>query len=676
MRKLADMKIGSKLALASLISVFLLACVAGLSLWALSSASAAAAKAQHYAHKLDLSVKLDATLCELALRMANLPTAKNVAEETEQVLALRKEYATDFEYLKTNATTDEDRGLLHKIEEVIVPWRDLNNRVMRTVQAGQHVDAVQVREESVARFAALKAAVAGYLKYRQRRLESFQQEQQAAVSRVKLWLIVVPLLAVVASLGLSTMISRSITAPLEKVVALLNCVASGDVTQEVTNESVARKDEIGVLTQAVQTMSNSLRDVIRNITQGAGVLFSSSSELSANSGQMSEGSREASGKAHAVAAAAEQMTANVVSVASGMEQTTTNLTSVASATEEMTATIGEIASNSEKARRITEEATRQAAVISEQMNQLGTAAQQIGKVTETITEISSQTNLLALNATIEAARAGSAGKGFAVVANEIKELAQQTAAATEDIKGRIAGVQSSAASGIAEIDKVSKVIHEVSDIVSSIAAAIEEQSTVTKDIARNIAEASTGVQDANKRVAEASLATGEIAKEIVVVDQAAGQMAEGSEQVQSRATELSKVAEQLQTVVSRFRIARIDRNMLTSAINAHSAWTTRLKAAIGSKKLDVPVSTVRTDNQCMFGKWLYGEQLSADDKQTENYRNAQRLHAQFHEAAATVAQFAIAGQREAAENAMGPASDYARVSSALTAALNRWSAAV
>ena len=179
-----------------------------------------------------------------------------------------------------------------------------------------------------------------------------------------------------------------------------------------------------------------------------------SAELSASSARMSDGSREASDKAHAVAAAAEQMTANVMSVASGMEQTSTNLGTVATATEQMTSTIGEIAGNSEKARRITEEATRQAARIGEQMNQLGAAAQEIGKVTETITEISSQTNLLALNATIEAARAGSAGKGFAVVANEIKELAKQTAAATEDIKGRIAGVQSSTAGGIAEIGKV------------------------------------------------------------------------------------------------------------------------------------------------------------------------------------------------------------------------------
>ncbi len=188
------------------------------------------------------------------------------------------------------------------------------------------------------------------------------------------------------------------------------------------------------------------------------------------------------------------------------------------------------------------------------MNQLGAAAQQISKVTESITEISSQTNLLALNATIEAARAGSAGKGFAVVANEIKELAKQTAAATEDIKSRIASVQSSTAGGIAEISKVSLVIHEISDIVSSIAAAIEEQSTVTRDISRHIAEASTGVQDANLRVAETSGATLEIAREIAGVDHATVEMADGSEQVKVSAIELSRVAEQLQAAMQRFRV--------------------------------------------------------------------------------------------------------------------------
>jgi methyl-accepting chemotaxis protein len=361
-------------------------------------------------------------------------------------------------------------------------------------------------------------------------------------------------IALLVACVISWFVARSIAKPLAVAVNHLDQIANGDVSRDVPPEQIGRGDEIGLLAKSMQTMSASLRDVLKGIAEGVHVLSSSSTELTANASQMSDGSREASGKAHAVAAAAEEMTTNVVSVAAGMEQTTTNLSSVASATEQMTATIGEIAGNSEKARRITEEATRQAARISEQMNQLGAAAQLIGKVTETITEISSQTNLLALNATIEAARAGSAGKGFAVVANEIKELAQQTAAATEDIKGRIAGVQSSTAGGITEIEKISQVIHEVTDIVASIAAAIEEQSTVTKDIARNIAEASTGVRDANQRVSETSQATAEIAKEIAGVDHAAGQMADGSEQVKASVTELSRVAEQLQTTVGRFKV--------------------------------------------------------------------------------------------------------------------------
>jgi methyl-accepting chemotaxis protein len=138
----------------------------------------------------------------------------------------------------------------------------------------------------------------------------------------------------------------------------------------------------------MQEMTVALRKMIQEISGGVQILASSSNELMATSSEMTSGSREASDKAHSVSAAAEEMSSNVTSVAAGMEQTTTNLAHVSAATEQMTATIGEIAQNSEKARRITDEATRQAGRITEQMNQLGVAAREIGKVTETITEIS------------------------------------------------------------------------------------------------------------------------------------------------------------------------------------------------------------------------------------------------------------------------------------------------
>jgi methyl-accepting chemotaxis protein len=378
-------------------------------------------------------------------------------------------------------------------------------------------------------------------------LRGVDSQVRAGMEKAALWLIPVAL-----GLGLCAYLAtRSIRAPLAAAVAVLQNIAQGNLKDELCHKS---DDEVGRMAVAMHTMAVSLRGVLREISDSAQTLSRTSTELAANSGQIADNSREASDKAHSVAAAAEQMSANVISVAAGMEQTTTNLAQVSSHTDQMTATIGEIAGNSEKARRITEGAMEQAARITKQIHQLGQAAREIGKVTETISEISSQTNLLALNATIEAARAGSAGKGFAVVANEIKALAQQTANATEDIKARVAGVQSSTAGGISEIEKVSAVIREVSDIVSSIAAAIEEQATVTKEISRNIAEASIGVRDANLRVSESSQATQDIAKEIVVVDRAAGQMADGSGQVRNSAAELSSVAEHLLHAMSKFQV--------------------------------------------------------------------------------------------------------------------------
>jgi len=692
MSKLANIKMGKKLALAFGGGVLQLALLAGLALWSIGAVNSATEKAQKESSKMNLAMQVDSNLLEISLRMIGLPASKQPAVDTERALAVGKEYAEALAYLKANAVTEEGKRQLTSIEAAVVPWQELNNRIMGAAQAHKRIDAAKVTEESLAHCLAVKAALAEFVAHRQKRLEETGRERQAVASRMSLLMIALGVACLlIAGVG-GTLIASSITRPLTAAIAHLDRVAGGDLSRDMPGEHLERGDEIGLLSRAVQTMSANLREVFQHITGGINVVSSSSAELSANSGQMSDGSREASEKAHSVAAAAEQVTANVVSVAAGMEQTTTNLTTVATATEQMTATIGEIAKNSEKARSITEEATRQAARINEQMNHLGQAAREIGKVTETITEISSQTNLLALNATIEAARAGSAGKGFAVVANEIKTLAQQTAAATEDIKARISGVQSSTAGGISEIEKVSQVIHEVSDIVSSIAAAIEEQATVTQDIARNIGQASIGVRDANLRVSESSQANQDIAREIVGVDHAARRVAEGSEHVRTSAGELSRVAERLQTAVGRFQLSavnpgsprsvsadgsfRVNPEVLQKAVVAHSAWKARLRNAIASGKLDIPVATIKVDNQCQFGKWLYGTELSAHEKQTEQYRTVKELHAQFHEAASKVAQFATTGQKQAAEQAMDLSSDFSRVSSALMNALAKCGAAL
>lgn len=373
----------------------------------------------------------------------------------------------------------------------------------------------------------------------------------AQLSQMVLWVVGAALVVGLLSVVLGTVVARAITRPIQQSVKFAEAMADGDLTQTLDSNS---RDEVGYLTKALNDMGAKLRDMLGEITQGVQTLASSSTELSAISGEMASNSRNTSAKANTVAVAAEEMSSNVASVASGMGEASSNLMTVATATEQMTATISEIASNSEKAREITQDASQQADQITTMMKQLGEAAQDIGKVTETITNISSQTNLLALNATIEAARAGAAGKGFAVVAHEIKELAQQTAAATDDIKSKIDGIQSSAGNAIADIEKIAGVIKQVSEIVSTIATAIEEQSVVTKDIANNIAHASNGVKEGNHRVSESAVVVQSIVRDISNVNQAATEIASGSGQVQTSAVELSSLAEQLKSLVNKFQV--------------------------------------------------------------------------------------------------------------------------
>lgn len=190
----------------------------------------------------------------------------------------------------------------------------------------------------------------------------------------------------------------------------------------------------------------------------------------------------------------------------------------------------------------------------EKIGQLGTAADQIGKVIEVIQDIAEQTNLLALNATIEAARAGRAGKGFAVVATEVKELAKQTAIATEDIRKRIEGIQSTTGDTVKAIGQISEVIHRVNEVSRTIASAVEEQSITTKEIAQNMAQTSSAAMLVSKGVTETASASQEITRNLVGVDQAAKQSAQGAAQTQVAGRELAELAGQLQTMVSQFRV--------------------------------------------------------------------------------------------------------------------------
>nr|WP_320012511.1 HAMP domain-containing methyl-accepting chemotaxis protein [uncultured Desulfobulbus sp.] len=359
------------------------------------------------------------------------------------------------------------------------------------------------------------------------------------------------LCGVVLSLGGSFMTIRSITLPLHNAVSMVETLSRGDFSTRI---STREKNEIGKMVMSLDTMSVNLGKMIQEVVSGVSQLSASSSEMNTVAQQLMASAGETSAKSNTVSQAAEQMNQNTQSVSAAMEQSSSNINMIARSIEEMTATVNEIAQNAEKARAISENAVQESASTSGKMASLGESAQRIGRVTETITEISEQTNLLALNATIEAARAGEAGKGFAVVANEIKELARQTAEATVDIKNQIGDIQKTASSSISGLENVTSVITEINNVINGIATAVEEQSAATGEVAGNITQASQGIGEVNEKVAQSTVVVSQISQDIEEINRQTDQVGEGSNHVQQSAQKLAGLASQLDSLMRQFKV--------------------------------------------------------------------------------------------------------------------------
>jgi methyl-accepting chemotaxis protein len=558
MLKMTDMKIGTRMQAGFGIVNILLVVLVGIAFWGVGSLLTKSNELQAQDHMTNLTRGVSTDISRIFLDIAKISEAKDMGMKQtfrEDLDQQRIAYKAKLDELDATVNSETGRKLVQDIHEKAASLTDVDNRVLELSMAGKESEAADIfLSRSDRGIQEVMQACNDLISWQEKRIDEAKAALAAEVAGVRTMIIINGIIAFLLAFLIGMIITRSVAGVLGAATAHAQEIAKGDVSREVPEFFLVRKDEGGDLARAFKGMTDNLRNLIRNVSGGIQTLASSSTELSAIASQTTGGVKAISAQTTAVAAAAEESSANTLSVATSMEEASANLGSVASATEEMSATVGEIASNSEKARSISEQAMSQAQTISSMMQQLGAAAQEIGQVTETITDISSQTNLLALNATIEAARAGAAGKGFAVVANEIKELARQTAAATEDIKAKIGGVQSSTGSAIADIDKIVDVIKEVGTIVSSIAAAIEEQSTVTRDVAGNIAQASSGVQEANERISQTAAVSKTIATDIAGISAGVSEISQGGEQVQTSAVELSKLSEQLKEMVGRFKV--------------------------------------------------------------------------------------------------------------------------
>jgi methyl-accepting chemotaxis protein len=308
----------------------------------------------------------------------------------------------------------------------------------------------------------------------------------------------------------------------ESILEVVNAASRGDLTMDMT---VRGADAVGQMGEGLAKFLATLRGNVAKIAQTAQVLASSSQELTAVSQQMAANAEETATQANVASAAAEQVSKNVTTVSTGAE--------------EMGASIKEIAKSANEAARVATSAVKVAERTNATVAKLGESSAEIGNVIKVITSIAQQTNLLALNATIEAARAGEAGKGFAVVANEVKELAKQTAKATEDISRKIEAIQGDTKGAVEAIAQIGKIINQINDIQNTIASAVEEQTATTGEISRNVGEAAQG--------------SNEIAQNITGVAQAARSTTEGAGNTKASADELSKIALDLQKLVSQFK---------------------------------------------------------------------------------------------------------------------------
>ncbi|MFC4071001.1 methyl-accepting chemotaxis protein [Actinoplanes subglobosus] len=347
-------------------------------------------------------------------------------------------------------------------------------------------------------------------------------DMDTAVSGTRNMAILVAALGLSALIGMSIPMVRSILGPIRQLGLVIDALDKGDLT---VRSGITSRDELGTMAAGLDRSLDKLRASMQTIAGDADKLATASNQLAGVSAQIADAVDNTDRQSTSAATEADEISRNVQTVAAG--------------SEEMGLSIREISRNTSEAAQIASVAVTEAARATDTIRQLGESSAEIGNVIKLITSIAEQTNLLALNATIEAARAGDAGKGFAVVASEVKDLAQETARATEDIHTRVNAIQQDTGGAVEVINRISEVIAQINDFQTTIASAVEEQTATTGEMSRSIAEVAAG--------------SSRIASNISDVSSASAATVGGVTQTREASAAVSRTADELRTLVGAFK---------------------------------------------------------------------------------------------------------------------------